>query len=142
MHQLNRIVEVLGSPSHEDLNAILNVPARNYIQSIGFKPQIQFDQVFPQASPSAWALLYSTLAFNPIKRITVEGCLAHPYLANLHEPRDEPTGATPFNFDFEHKDLSKEAYRGLILTEIMHFHPEIASHFQPGFQAGFQPTGF
>lgn len=37
----------------------------------------------------AWALLYGTLAFNSNKRLTVEECLAHPYLANLHEPKDE-----------------------------------------------------
>lgn len=29
------------------------------------------------------------LEFDPVNRLTIEGALAHPYLANLHDPEDE-----------------------------------------------------
>lgn len=42
------------------------------------------------------------------KRITVEEALAHPYLANLHDPAEEPVATTPFNFDFEQREFTRE----------------------------------
>jgi len=48
------------------------------------------------------------LTFDPKRRITVEEALAHPYLAALHCPDDEPT-TTPvsaYDFEFEIYDLT------------------------------------
>ena len=39
--------------------------------------------------PSALDLLDKMLTFNPHKRITVEGALAHPYLEQYYDPDDE-----------------------------------------------------
>lgn len=47
-------------------------------------------QYFPGANPLAIDLLERLLVFNPTKRLTVEAALAHPYLATLHDPADEP----------------------------------------------------
>ncbi|KAF5965767.1 mitogen-activated kinase [Fusarium coicis] len=68
-------------------------------------------------------LLEKLLAFNPIKRITVEEALKNPYLEPYHDPEDEPT-APPIPeefFDFDkHKDnLSKEHLKQLIYQEII-----------------------
>ena len=35
------------------------------------------------------------LTFNPNKRITVEECLAHPYLEQYYEPTDEVSSCMP-----------------------------------------------
>lgn len=40
-------------------------------------------------SETALALLDRMLTFNPIKRITVEEALAHPYLEQYYDPTDE-----------------------------------------------------
>jgi len=132
MHQINRIIEVMGSPDESDLQAIQNPAARQYIISLGYKPGVSFDKLFPNASPEALDLLRKMLRFNPAKRITVDQALSHPYLSALHEPADEPVAPAPFNFDFEHHDLSPEAYRELIYQEVLAFHPD---HQQANFSS-------
>ena len=62
------------------------------------------------------------LEFDPAKRITVEQALAHPYVANYHDPNDEPVHAVPFDFSFENKEYSKEEMRELIMAEIARYH--------------------
>ena len=66
------------------------------------------------------------LAFDPVKRITIEDALKHPYMSQLHFPDDEPTTdpVSAFDFDFELYSLSKEDYKDLIFDEIMLFHNE------------------
>ncbi|EGE09238.1 CMGC/MAPK protein kinase [Trichophyton equinum CBS 127.97] len=68
-------------------------------------------------------LLEKLLAFNPVKRITVEEALRHPYLEPYHDPEDEPS-ADPipeefFDFDKDKDTLSKEQLKLLIFEEIM-----------------------
>jgi serine/threonine protein kinase len=46
--------------------------------------------LFPNASPEAEDLLIRLLQFNPSKRITAEEALRHPYVAQFHNPGDEP----------------------------------------------------
>ena len=45
------------------------------------------------------------LAFDPNQRITVEEALAHPYLAQYHNPAWEPA-CEHFNFDFDRHCVS------------------------------------
>ena len=40
---------MLGSPSQEDLNCIINDKARGYIQSLPFKPKVPWSRLFPRA---------------------------------------------------------------------------------------------
>lgn len=44
------------------------------------------------------------LDLDPASRIDVEGAISHPYLAQYHDPADEPT-AQPFDHSFEAKKL-------------------------------------
>ena len=66
------------------------------------------------------------LTFDPSKRISVEQSLAHPYLAALHCPEDEPVTdpMSPFDFDFEIYDLRKEDYIDLIYEEVLLYHSD------------------
>ena len=66
------------------------------------------------------------LTFDPLKRITIEEALKHPYLQNLHCPEDEPSTehVSAFDFDFEIYDLKKEEYKDLIYEEIMLYHSD------------------
>ncbi|GFO27628.1 mitogen-activated protein kinase [Plakobranchus ocellatus] len=112
LDQLNHILGVLGSPSQEDLQCIINDKARGYIQSLPFKPKVPWVRLFPKADPKE-----KMLTFNPSKRITVEQALAQPYLDQYYDPADEPVAEKPFTFEMELDDLPKERLKELIFQE-------------------------
>ena len=78
--QLNKIFDVIGTPSEEDLAAIENPKIRDYVASFKKRPHQHFRNVFPTASPMAIDLLKKILVFNPAKRISVLEALNHPFL--------------------------------------------------------------
>uniref|UniRef100_A0A4W6FMF1 Mitogen-activated protein kinase n=1 Tax=Lates calcarifer TaxID=8187 RepID=A0A4W6FMF1_LATCA len=89
LDQLNHILGILGSPSQEDLNCIINIKARNYLLSLPLRCKVPWNRLFPNADPKALDLLDKMLTFNPHKRIEVEEALAHPYLEQYYDPTDE-----------------------------------------------------
>ena len=96
----------------EDYYGIKSRRAREYIRSLPFKKKIPMKAMFPKTSDLALDLLEKLLAFNPVKRITVEDALRHPYLEPYHDPEDEPTAAAIpeefFDFDKNKDILTKE----------------------------------
>ena len=89
LDQLNHILGVLGTPSQEDLQCIINEKARSYLQSLPYKPKVPWHKLYSDADPKALDLLDKMLTFNPHKRIVVEEALAHPYLEQYYDPADE-----------------------------------------------------
>ncbi|KAK2097821.1 Mitogen-activated protein kinase 3 [Saguinus oedipus] len=49
LDQLNHILGILGSPSQEDLNCIINMKARNYLQSLPSKTKVAWAKLFPKS---------------------------------------------------------------------------------------------
>uniref|UniRef100_A0A8C8EN40 Mitogen-activated protein kinase n=1 Tax=Oncorhynchus tshawytscha TaxID=74940 RepID=A0A8C8EN40_ONCTS len=129
LDQLNHILGILGSPTPDDLNCIINMKARNYLQSLPEKPKIPWNKLFPKADSKALDLLGRMLTFNPIKRITVEEALAHPYLEQYYDPTDEPVAEEPFTFTMELDDLPKEKLKELIFEETFRFQVGILQRF-------------
>jgi mitogen-activated protein kinase 7 len=98
--------------------------AQDYIRSLPIKQKIPFHLLYPQANPQALDLLEKLLAFDPAQRISCEDALRHPYLAVWHDPADEPTCPTKFDFGFEAVD-EVEGMKQLILSEVKSFREEV-----------------
>ena len=57
------------------------------------------------------------LVFDPRERCTVKEALKHPYLADYHDPDDEPDCPELFAFPFEKTELNRPRLRELIRAE-------------------------
>lgn len=90
MNQLDRIIEITGTPSPEDIEAIQSPFAATMLDSLTPTEPRNLADVFPNASPEALDLLRLTMQFNPDKRITAEEALQHPYVEQFHDPAQEP----------------------------------------------------
>jgi len=117
LDQLNHILNVIGSPSEDDLKCIQNDRARGYLENLPKKSKVPFDRIFQDADPMALDLLDKMLTFSPNKRITVEQALSHPYLSQYYDPEDEPICEEPFTIEFENDELPKEDLKMLIYNE-------------------------
>lgn len=115
--QLNLIVAILGSPSNEDLQFIVNVKAQAFLARLPQRPKQPWVTLYPKAELKALDLLDRLLAFSPNKRISIEDALAHPYLDQYHVASDEPVCEEPFTYEMELDDLPKEKLRELIWQE-------------------------
>nr|XP_006825317.1 PREDICTED: mitogen-activated protein kinase 1-like [Saccoglossus kowalevskii] len=93
LDQLNHILGVLGSPSAEDLQCIINDKARGYLQSLPFKPKVPWSKLYPRADSKAFT----------------HGSLARP------------VAEEPFSFECELDDLPKEKLKEMIFAETIGF---------------------
>eukprot|EP00030_Apusomonadida_sp_AF-17_P001581 a1887_57.p1 GENE.a1887_57~~a1887_57.p1 ORF type:complete len:410 (-),score=162.80 a1887_57:18-1220(-) len=123
LHQLQLIVAFLGSPLDEDIAAIKSERARKYMLSLPRKAPVDLSRVFPRATPEAIDFMCGLLAFNPDRRMTVEQALAHPFMADIHDPEDEPVCHERFEFSFERMELNSSIVRRLLIEEALSYHP-------------------
>ena len=111
LDELQKIISVLGSPS-------------NFVLRLAKRTKQSFNLMFSNANPVALDLLGKMLTFNPKKRYTVEQCISHPYFEGLHDPEQEPTAESNFDFSFDKESLTKEKLRNMIYEQSLHFHEE------------------
>jgi len=128
-HQLDLILDVIGTPTLDEFYAITSRRSRDYIRALPIRKRRPFTALFPHASAEAIDFLSKTLTFDPKKRITAEEALEHPYLSSYHDPADEPRAAPLdpdyFEFDDHKEDLTKAELKGLLYEEVLSFVPSI-----------------
>ncbi|KAI0270973.1 kinase-like domain-containing protein, partial [Russula aff. rugulosa BPL654] len=95
--QLNKILEILGTPSNEVLKRVASERAQAYVRSLPIRKKVSFKKLIPHADPQALDLLEKMLSFDSSMRISVTQALAHPWLSSYHDVNDEPI--CPQNFD-------------------------------------------
>jgi mitogen-activated protein kinase 1/3 len=117
LDELNNIVNIIGSPSPEDLLTVTREDSKQHIQSLGRKPKRPLAQLFPYAEPVALDLLDRMITFNSSKRITVEDALEHRFLHRYHDDANEPVALVPFGPDSEVDELPREEIKKLIYKE-------------------------
>ena len=81
LNQLDRVMEITGRPSQEDIEAINSPLAQTMLESLPPTKAKKLRDVFPTASDEALDLLKNLMHFNPGKRLTAEQALKHPYVA-------------------------------------------------------------
>lgn len=96
MNQLDRILEVTGRPSPEDVVALQSPFAETMLESLPSNRHRSLDvnrfkEMFPSASPEALQFLKECLRFNPGKRISSTTALQHAFVTQFHNPADEPS---------------------------------------------------
>ena len=81
LNQIEKVLNILGAPSKEDVNSIDSQYCRDVLNSIKISRKKNIKNFFPNADDECLDLIQKLLAFNPSKRLTVEQALAHPYVA-------------------------------------------------------------
>ncbi|KAH7914855.1 kinase-like protein [Hygrophoropsis aurantiaca] len=124
--QLNKILEVLGTPEESVIHRIGSEKAQAYVRSLPYKKAVPLRRVLPAADFQALDLLSKMLSFDPVTRITVTEALAHPWLASYHDESDEPECTAKFE---KWKDIEKletlEEFREALWNEIEDYRMEV-----------------
>eukprot|EP01116_Phalansterium_solitarium_P024141 TRINITY_DN874_c0_g4_i1.p1 TRINITY_DN874_c0_g4~~TRINITY_DN874_c0_g4_i1.p1 ORF type:complete len:368 (+),score=101.54 TRINITY_DN874_c0_g4_i1:111-1214(+) len=120
LNQLDRICEVTGMPTAQDIESIDSPYAATMSESIPQSTKKEVAELFPKASQDALNLLKRLLVFNPKDRLTAEQALDHPYVGQFHNASEEP--ACPFaikiSIDDDHK-YSIGEYRNQLYADII-----------------------
>jgi len=96
--QLACIVNVLGSPSQEDIEVLANGKGREFLASIQPTGPVSLRSHLPDVADDALDLLEAMLDYHPMRRITPFAALQHPYLEGASE-MDLPLGLPAELFD-------------------------------------------
>ncbi|KAL7412102.1 kinase-like domain-containing protein [Mrakia frigida] len=167
--QLDKILDVLGTPSLDSIRRICSPRTIDYLLSLPFRHPLPFQQLYPHASNDALDLLGRLLVFDPSERMTVEEALEHGYLETWHAFGEEEGCGVMFDTSFEAENTI-EGMKVLIEQEVQYlralvrnphiprhsrrepttaidFSPQTASLLSPGLppsfsaQAGWSPSG-
>lgn len=120
-NQLNKIVEVVGTPRMEDVAMFSSSSAREYLKSSlsNIEPR-NWRDVVPSADPVALDLIAKMLEFNPNKRISTVQALQHPYFASLYDPEDI-TECVSERFHFDESVNEVSAMHKMFEEEVQRF---------------------
>jgi mitogen-activated protein kinase 15 len=89
MNQLERVIEVTGRPTSDDIEAVKSPYAATMLEQLTSSRPRKLNEMFPSASKEALDLMKCCLQFNPNKRISAKDGLRHPYVVQFHNPDDE-----------------------------------------------------
>jgi len=89
LNQIEKVLELIGKPKPEDIDAIDSPHAATILSSINVTKKKSFQSFFTNASETALDFLRRLLVFNPNHRLSVEDALKHKYLEQFSSPEEE-----------------------------------------------------
>jgi mitogen-activated protein kinase 15 len=119
LNQLERVLEITGMPTQSDIESINSPMASVMLEQLPkIKPK-KLRHIFPTASEEALDLIKKTLLFDPSKRLTAMQCLEHPFVAQFHNPSDEPNCTKKINIPIDdNQKFSIRDYRNKLYYDI------------------------
>ena len=82
VNQLDKIVDVIGTPSNSELTSVGSEAAQKYVMKKSKKERTDFTAKFPKADTQAIDLMEKMLVFHPERRITIKDALLHPCMSH------------------------------------------------------------
>jgi len=120
MNQIDRIIEVTGRPSKDDIEAIQSEFAAQMLENLPEPNERGLESMYPNADGDAHDLLKKLLMFNPDKRITVEEALDHPYVTQFHNIEEEISCDKQIRIPIDdNKKFSVANYREELYTSVI-----------------------
>lgn len=120
LNQVERVLEVLGMPNRDDIEAIASPFATTMLESLPAMTFKTLDEKFPSASSEAIDLIRVSFHFNSHKRPSAEELLKHVYVAEFHNEEEEPNypyGPLRLPID-DNVQLTAPQYRERLYQEI------------------------
>eukprot|EP01124_Arcella_intermedia_P033469 TRINITY_DN8032_c0_g5_i1.p1 TRINITY_DN8032_c0_g5~~TRINITY_DN8032_c0_g5_i1.p1 ORF type:complete len:272 (-),score=66.56 TRINITY_DN8032_c0_g5_i1:32-847(-) len=109
MNQLERIFEITGLPSREDVLAVPSPYAETLIENLMVPEKRSLKKELIGCSPETRKLLKRFLVFNPAKRILIDEALVHPYVSQFLDVK-ELTTRSPLKSPFDTSKMSSLQY--------------------------------
>ncbi len=122
LNQFSLITDLIGTPPAHVISRVSSESTLRFITTMPHRDRIPLTRRFPRAAPLAVDILEKTLIFDPHKRITAAQALEHPYVAQYHDPSDEPVSKVKFDWSFNESELPVETWRDMMNLEINDFH--------------------
>jgi len=117
---IDRIIEVTGRPSKDDIEAIQSEFAAQMLENLPEPNERGLESMYPNADGDAHDLLKKLLMFNPDKRITVEEALDHPYVTQFHNIEEEISCDKQIRIPIDdNKKFSVANYREELYTSVI-----------------------
>mmetsp|Transcript_15956 Transcript_15956/g.15894 ORF Transcript_15956/g.15894 Transcript_15956/m.15894 type:complete len:167 (-) Transcript_15956:27-527(-) len=120
--QLNMIFRIIGTPSDDDCSFISDQTALNYVRSFPVTDPVDLRELYPGSTSEELNLLLRLLTFSPIKRITLDQALDHPYFRDIRHPELESLASVPADFIFDREEeLDLQRLRVLFRSEVQRY---------------------
>ncbi|KAF7258925.1 hypothetical protein EG68_03337 [Paragonimus skrjabini miyazakii] len=90
INQIERIVSVVSRPSRQDITCLHSDYGISVLERALQKPSTSLESLFPaDVDKCALDMVKKLLQLNPVKRLTVEEALEHPYVQRFRDPEKE-----------------------------------------------------
>lgn len=90
--QIVKVLELIGRPGVPDIDSVNSAYASTLLEMLPILRPVSFVETFPDVSAEALNFMSQCLCYNPHRgsRCSVEEALRHPFIAEFHDPDDEP----------------------------------------------------